>query len=130
CCLVGYPHTYETDDEGQLHCDTGPTVAWPGRVWSRGTLRDTRGAKLGFRRFGRDLGDRLGARLGDRLGDRLRVHIVYYRESGILYYLGGHLWIRLWNRIGDRLRDRLGRPPTAQELAARAAREAVRAATS
>lgn len=31
CCLVGYPHTYETDADGRLHCATGPAVAWPGQ---------------------------------------------------------------------------------------------------
>lgn len=31
CCVVGYPHTYETDAEGRLHCHTGPAVAWPGQ---------------------------------------------------------------------------------------------------
>ena len=31
CCLVGYPHTYETDADGRLHCATGAAVAWPGQ---------------------------------------------------------------------------------------------------
>ena len=29
--LVPYPHTYETDAEGELHCETGPAVAWEGQ---------------------------------------------------------------------------------------------------
>lgn len=30
-CLVGYPSVYETDEDGELHCETGPALSWPGQ---------------------------------------------------------------------------------------------------
>jgi hypothetical protein len=29
--LVGWPHTYKTDDDGAIHCADGPAVSWPGQ---------------------------------------------------------------------------------------------------